>query len=381
MKIALVVPGGVDRSGEYRVIPALLALIARLSVHDEIHVFALRQETLPARWDLLGARVHNIGAARTTLRAIRAICAEHRTSAFHLVHSIWSGTPGFVAVAAAGILRLPSLIHLAGGELVALSDIGYGGGLGWKGRMREAAVLRAATAVTAASAPMIETLARLGVAAGRLPLGVDLDIWSPREPVRRDLGKPVRLIHAASLNRVKDQSTLLRALALLSESGTDFEMDIVGEDTLQGEIQALAVQLGLSQKVRFHGFLPQRRLLPLVEAAHLMIISSRHEAGPLAVLEAGVKGVPTVGTAVGHIAEWAPHAAACVPVGDSAALARITAEVISDEDRRLRIAREAVRRATQEDANYTARSFQAIYATLTARGDVPTKTTDADARS
>ncbi len=38
-----------------------------------------------------------------------------------------------------------------------------------------------------------------------------------------------------------------------------------------------------------------------------MIISSRHEAGPLAVLEAAVKGVPTVGTAVGHIAEWAPQ--------------------------------------------------------------------------
>jgi glycosyltransferase involved in cell wall biosynthesis len=381
LKIALVVPGGVDRSGEYRVIPALLALIARLSVRDEIHVFALRQETLPARWDLLGARVHNIGAANTGFRAIRAICAEHRTSAFHLVHSIWSGAPGFVAVAAARILRLPSLIHLGGGELVALSDIGYGGRLGWKGRVREAAVLRAATVVTAASAPMIETLARLGIAAKRLPLGVDLDIWSPREPVRRDIGKPARLIHAASLNRIKDQPTLLRALALLSESGADFEMDIIGEDTLQGEIQALTVQLGLSRRVRFHGFLPQRQLLPLVEGAHLMIISSRHEAGPLAVLEAGVKGVPTVGTAVGHIAEWAPYAAVSVPVGDSTALARMTAELMSDEDRRLRIAREAVRRATQEDADYTARSFQAIYATLTARSDVPAKTTDADARS
>jgi len=44
----------------------------------------------------------------------------------------------------------------------------------------------------------------------------------------------------------------------------------------------------------------------------------------------------------------------------------VTAEVVSDEDRRLRIAREAVRRAKQEDADYTARSFQAIYATLTA---------------
>jgi glycosyltransferase involved in cell wall biosynthesis len=378
VKIAIVVPGGVDRSGEYRVIPALLALIARLSVRDEVHVFALAQEPRPASWDLVGARIHNIGAGNTRLRAIRAICAEHRSSAFHVVQSIWSGAPGFVAVAAARILRLPSLVHVAGGELVALAEIGYGGRLSWKGQVREAVILRAATVVTAASTPMIEALARLGIAAKRLPLGVDLAVWTPREPVRRDASEPAKLIHAASLNRVKDQSTLLRALASLAEAGTEFDMDIVGEDTLQGEIQALTVRLGLSGRVRFHGFLPQRHLLPLVEAADLMIMSSRHEAGPLAVLEAGVKGVATVGTAVGHIAEWAPHAAVSVPVGDWAALARATAQVLGDEDLRLRIAREALRRATQEDADYTVRGFQAIYATLPARKAMPADSPDAD---
>jgi glycosyltransferase involved in cell wall biosynthesis len=380
MKIAMVVPGGVDRSGEYRVIPALLALIARLSLRDEVHVFALAQEPRPASWDLVGARIHNVGVGNARLRAIRAICAEHRLSAFDVVHAIWSAAPGFVAVAAARILRLPSLIHVAGGELVALAEIGYGGRLSWKGRVREAAVLRAASVVTAASAGMIEALARLGIPAKRLPLGVDLGVWTPREPVRRDLSKPAKLIHAASLNRVKDQTTLLRALASLAQSGMQFEMDIVGEDTLQGEVQALTVQMGLSARVKFHGFVPQRRLLPLVEAAHLMIISSRHEAGPLAVLEAGVKGVATVGTAVGHIAEWAPHAAASVPVGDWAALAGATAQVLGDEDRRLCIAREALRRATQEDADCTARGFQAIYASLTGRRSLRVDTPDADAR-
>jgi glycosyltransferase involved in cell wall biosynthesis len=381
VKIALVVPGGVDRSGEYRIIPALLALIARLSVRDEVHVFALWQETRPASWDLAGARIHNIGTGYTLLRAIRAIYAEHHSSAFHVVHSIWSGAPGLVAVAAARILRLPCLIHVAGGELIALAEIGYGGRLKWKGRVREAAILRAATVVTAASATMIETLLRLGIAAQRMPLGVDLDVWPTREPVRRDLSKSARLIHVASLNRVKDQPTLLRALAALSATGLDFHMDIVGEDTLHGEIQALAVRLGLSERVTFHGFLPQRRLLPLVQGAHLMIVSSRHEAGPLAVLEAGVEGVATVGTAVGHIAEWAPHASASVPVGDWAALARAVAEVLGDEDLRLRIAREALRRAAYEDADYTARGFQAIYANITARRSERTNAPDADARS
>jgi glycosyltransferase involved in cell wall biosynthesis len=366
VKIAMVVPGGVDRSGEYRVIPALLALIARLSLRDEVHVFALRQEAACARWDLAGAHIHNIGARATRLRAVRAICTEHRVAAFQVVHSIWSGSPGLVAAAAAKILRLPCVIHVAGGELVALSDIQYGGRLTRRGRLREAAVLRAATAVTAASAPMIEALARLGIAATRLPLGVDLTAWPPCAPVRRDAGTPARLIHVASLNRVKDQRTLLRALAALSSSGLEFEMDIVGEDTLQGEMQALAARWGLSATVRFHGFLPQRRLLTFIKQAHLMIMSSRHEAGPLAVLEAGVMGVATVGTAVGHVAEWAPQAAVSVPVGDWTALARAASQMLIDEDLRLRIARAAFRKATEADADGTARAFQAIYENLAA---------------
>jgi glycosyltransferase involved in cell wall biosynthesis len=366
VKIALVVPGGVDRSGEYRVIPALLALIVRLSLRHDVHVFALHQEVQPASWDLAGSRIHNIGAGNTRLRAIQAIRAEHRSSAFHAVQSIWSGSPGLIAVSAAKLLRIPSFVHVAGGELVALPEISYGGRLTWKGRMREAAVLRAATKVTAASTAMIEALGRLGVAAKRLPLGVDLNVWRPSEPVRRDLGRPARLIHTASLNRVKDQPTLLRAVASLAAAGLEFELDIVGEDTLKGEIQQLARHLGLSERVRFHGFLPQSNLLPLVQAAHVMVISSLHEAGPLAVLEAGALGVPTVGTAVGHIKEWAPDAAVSVPVADSTALARALTEMFCDEDKRLRTAREALRRATREDAEFTARGFQAMYGDFTA---------------
>lgn len=364
MKIALVVPGGVDRSGVYRVIPALLALIARLSLQHEVHVFALTQERHPDRWDLLGARIHNIGTGYTHLRAIRAICTEHRSSAFQVVQSIWSGSPGFIAVTAAKILGIPSFVHVAGGELVALPQIAYGGRLSWRGRAREAAVLRAATRVTAASAGMIDALAAIGVTASRLPLGADPKVWQAREPRRRDLNKPARLIHTASLNRVKDQATLLRALASLAESGLQFHMDIVGEDTLSGEIQQMSDRLGLSGQVRFLGFLPQRDVLAQMEAAHLMMISSLHEAGPLAVLEAGICGVPTVGTAVGHIEEWAPEAAVAVPVADPIALARATRAMLTDEDHRLRIGYEAMRRAGREDADFTARAFQTMYTGL-----------------
>ncbi|MBT2118302.1 glycosyltransferase family 4 protein [Dyella sp. LX-66] len=363
MKLALVLPGGVDRGGEERVIPAFLALIGQLAQRHEVHVFVLRQEPKPGTWMLRGATVHNIGDGRQRSRAIAAILAEHRRGPFDAVQAIFSGTCSLVAVAAAKLIRRPGLVHIAGGELIALPAIRYGGRQRWVSRLREAVTLRAAAAVTAASAPILASLQALGIDAQRLPLGVDLAAWPPLPPRRRASG-PARLLHVASLNRVKDQPTLLRALAALAAQGVAFQLDIVGVDTLDGEMQRLRHALDLDAQVRFLGFKTQRELRPLMEAAELLVMSSLHEAGPLVLLEAAVAGVPTVGTAVGHLAEWSPVAALAVPVGDHLELARAVRQVLEDEELRLRLAHEAQRRAVDEDAVYTAARFEALYRNL-----------------
>ncbi|MFI4885465.1 MAG: glycosyltransferase family 4 protein [Steroidobacterales bacterium] len=366
MKLALVVPGGVDRTGEYRVIPALLALIERLAMRHEVHVFALRQEPHPATWTLRKARVHNIGGGMTRLRAVQAILAQHRrVSGFDIVQSVFSGACGLVAVSAARLLRIPSLVHVGGGEPVDMPDIAFGGRRTWRGRWQETVVMAGATGVTAASEPELALLSRIGVAARRVPLGVDhVRDWPAREPVPRRPGEPARLIHVASLNRVKDQPTLLRAVARLASGHPEVRLDIVGDDTLGGEIQRLALALGLAERVRFHGFLTQRQLHPLMQQAHVSVICSRHEAGPMAVLEAAAVGVPTVGTAVGHIAEWAPDAAIAVPIGDAGALAVAIDGVLRDEPLRLRLAHAARVRAMSEDADHTAACFETLYSEL-----------------
>ena len=368
MKVALVVPGGVDRSGEVHVIPALLALIRRLAADHELHVFATHQEPTPGYWSLEGAHIHNLGLPRTARRALQAVWLEHRKAPFQVVHSIWAGACGALAVAFGALLRLPTIVHVAGGELVALEDIGYGGCRSWRGRLLQRAVLRNATRVTAASEPICALVAAHGVEAHRVPLGVDLQRWPTRPPVRRQRGGQPRLVHIASLNRVKDQGTLLRALRVLADRGCDFRLDVVGEDTLGGEIQALAAELDVARHIHFHGFLPQRELRPVIEGAHVAVISSRHEAGPLVVLEAAAIGVPTVGTAVGHLAEWSPRAALAVPVQDPAALAAALEAVLTDEELRLRLANEAHHRATLESAAYTARAFDDLYRQLSGCG-------------
>jgi glycosyltransferase involved in cell wall biosynthesis len=364
MRVAIVVPGGVDRSGEVRVIPAIVALIGRLAVDNDVHVFATHQDAAPDSWILEGARVHNIGVPRTLWRAARAVQREHRARPFEVIHAFWAGRHGAIAVSAAKLLGVPSVVHVAGGELAALEDIGYGGCRTLRGRILQRAVLRSATAVTCASQPIAVQIAARGVKAERLPLGVDVRHWPVRAPVRRRPDEPVRLLHVASLNAVKDQATFLRALGQLADAGRKFEVDVVGEDTLGGRVQALAEDLGLASRIRFHGFLPQRALRPIVEAAHVAVISSRHEAGPVAMLEAALSGVPTVGTAVGHLAEWTPHAALAVPCRDPAALARAIATLLDDEELRLSVASAAARNAAREDAAHTARAFNELYRRL-----------------
>jgi glycosyltransferase involved in cell wall biosynthesis len=160
---------------------------------------------------------------------------------------------------------------------------------------------------------------------------------------------------------VKDQFTLLRAAALLRNAGFRFRLDVVGVDTLHGSVQRHAQLLRLGSAVNFHGALRREQVRAFMDEADVLLVSSRHEAGPLVVLEAAVAGVPTVGTCVGHVAEWAGEAAVGVPVGDAEALARETVALLGDDARRLSLAREAQWRAVAEDADETARRFERIY--------------------
>src|SRR5712692_9994322 len=185
MKVGILVPGGVDREG-IKVIPVLLWLLRRLADRHEVHVFSLYQEPRPAIYQLLGATVHNVGARPVRLRALHMIYREHRRAPFDLLHAFWADPPGVLAAFVGLLLRRPVLLHLAGGELVSLPDIRYGGRLTRRGRALTRLALRGASHLTAASEPMLEQAARLGFRVERLPLGVDLQRWPLREPRPRD---------------------------------------------------------------------------------------------------------------------------------------------------------------------------------------------------
>ena len=358
-------------------IPALLALIERLARRHELHVFALAQEKTPSEYPLLGARVHNLGLAarslwpgQALLPVFRALLSGLRAHGpFDLAHAFWANNPGFLTACAARRLRIPFVLSLGGGELVAFPAIGYGSQLLLRERLKVRVSLRSAARVTVASGPMADLARRHGIEPAVVPLGVGAALFPESEASgsERDM-EPPRLLHVASLNRVKDQATLLRAFRRVAAERPDVRLDIVGEDTLGGEIQDTCASLGLAPRVTFHGFLPADAVLPFFLGARLLVVSSLHEAGPLVTLEAAACGVPTVGTAVGHVRDFgesAPECALAVPVGDDGALAAGILALLADGPRRHAMGDAARNWARAHDADATAAAFERIYTDAT----------------
>jgi glycosyltransferase involved in cell wall biosynthesis len=281
-----------------------------------------------------------------------------------LIHSLWFGATSSMGLLAGRALGAPLVASLGGGELVGLPQIGYGGQLRWRGRLHTALALRGARALTAGSRYALEPLLRRRPDAELLPLGAT----AAPAPHTRPAGPPWRLLHVASINRVKGPEVLLRALALARDElrlttgcGEPLELDWIGQDVLGGAAQSLACGLGLGRAVRFHGWRPHAEALGLCRQAHLYLQASHHESQGVAVCEAAMAGAPTVGTAVGLVAELAPTAAVAVPPGDAAALGRAIVSALADQQRREALGRAAQAWALAHDADWTASRFSEIY--------------------
>src|SRR5262245_34232775 len=148
MKIGLVVPGGVDPSGRERVVPALLWLIERLARRHDLQVFAVDYLPAPRSYDLLGARVHDLGRVTGPIGLRRFRIARRLTAAlrahgpFDVLHAYLGIPAGLATVYAAHRLHLPAVVTLIGGELTAIDDIAYGSQRRWIDRRAIRAILR-----------------------------------------------------------------------------------------------------------------------------------------------------------------------------------------------------------------------------------------------
>jgi glycosyltransferase involved in cell wall biosynthesis len=322
LKVALIIPG-FQSDAEDWCIPVFTNLARELSKEVEMHVFALRYPARRDRYDIGNVHVHSLGGGAIAGRRLPAVSllklwsdfrsaveAEHRRAPFAVIMGVWATEAGWLAMRVARRLGLPSLVHLAGGELIYVPQIGYGNyKRGLAGRL-VADTLRHADLLTVPSDPMRSALLRAGhVDSGKVidwAPGVDTDMFAPG-PSRTLQAKPFVFVSTGSLIAVKGHDLLVRALALTRAEvpDRDIRLRIVGEGPLAPALDQRIVQLGLKGYVSLDGEVAHDTLPLIYRDSDAFLLGSWHEAQCMAALEAMSCGLPWVGPPVGVLSDIA----------------------------------------------------------------------------
>ena len=369
MNIGLLTPGFSADEADWA-IPSLQNFVTTLARTDTVRVITLRYPSLYRPYTVGGAQVYpqGYGTAASGLKRLRLWQAAlwllrrlHREQPFDMLHAAWSDETGLLATWAGRWLRIPSVSTITGGELVGFNDIAYGSQRSRFGHWTVGQAL-SADAVVVNSSHSQRLIGKAGYIVldsriQRIVWGVDTNLFRPTDMPR----DAKRLLHVGSLVGIKNQRMLLKALARLDES---VRLDIVGEGPLQTELQALAAELGIAARVHFNGPVTYRDMPNYYQQASLLVMTSRNEGVPMATLEAGACGLPTVSTAVGILPDY-PALGVTVPVDDDAALAAAIADLLADDTRRAVLGQSAYETVREQfSVEHTVEHYRELYAAL-----------------
>ena len=149
-------------------------------------------------------------------------------------------------------------------------------------------------------------------------MGVDLAVFRPdvrRWAVRPAGDRPVRRQPRTG----QGPGLALRVFAALAGDRPGLRLEVIGDGRLRGDLERLAGQLGVGDRISFLGQLPRAEMPARYRAATLLLVTSRHEGQSMVAVEAAASGIPVVGTRVGVLPDLG-SGALTVPVGDEAAL-------------------------------------------------------------
>jgi glycosyltransferase involved in cell wall biosynthesis len=183
---------------------------------------------------------------------------------------------------------------------------------------------------------------------------VELEEVVPARSIRTG-DRRTQLVLVGTLEQLyKSPDVLIGATARCVRDGLDLGLSFVGDGKYRPSLEAQCRELGISDRVTFHGTLPSGGAVRArLDEADLFVLASRQEGLPRAMVEAMARGLPCIGSTVGGIPELLAEED-LVPAGDVDALARKIREVVTRPGRmaemsarNLRTAREYTRGVLQ----------------------------------
>lgn len=190
--------------------------------------------------------------------------------------------------------------------------------------------------------------------------GTDLARFSP---ARHPRSGRFLIMSCGWLKEYKGFHYLLDALALLVERGIDATLDLAGDGPQKPFLERKARELGVRDRVAFHGFVDHERLADLYRKADAFALPSivmgsygRQDVIPNVLAEAMAVGVPVVGSRIGGVPELIDdgESGLLIPERDAVALADALERIWEDRALAQRLSakgREKVERIWSRERN------------------------------
>jgi colanic acid/amylovoran biosynthesis glycosyltransferase len=179
-----------------------------------------------------------------------------------------------------------------------------------------------------------------------------------------------RFVQVGRLIEKKGVPMSLRAFAKFADRYPESKFTVAGEGPLLTQLQELARQLKIDNRVSFTGFISQENLRELLYASHIFLQPSEtgrdgnQEGVPNSMLEAMASGLPVFATQHGGIPEAIENGVSgvLVPEQDHDALARALLDAVQDRQLLLRLARNGAEAVAEEfDQSTQVRRLENLY--------------------
>jgi glycosyltransferase involved in cell wall biosynthesis len=221
-------------------------------------------------------------------------------------------------VVLAQVLRVPVVLHCHGADLV--EDVR--GASPWRRRLIQAVFDGSACVLVLGGYWQDFVVGELGLPAGKVRV-----LWNavpdPGRPALPADGTTANILFLGRLGERKGVPELLAALADPRLQALPWRATLAGDGPVE-QYRALADGLGLNGRVAFTGWIGEQEAKERLAAADLLVLPSRHEGLPIAILEAMSHGLPVVATPVGAVSDAVRdgRTGLLVPPGDADALVR-----------------------------------------------------------
>jgi glycosyltransferase involved in cell wall biosynthesis len=177
------------------------------------------------------------------------------------------------------------------------------------------------------------------------------------------------LLYVGALTRRKNLERALEAFSLITKQMPAVRFVLAGSRTWQGTpVEAIAVRLGIEDRVVQTGPLADADLPPLYRGAVLFVFPSLYEGFGLPPLEAMACGTPVVCSNAASLPEVVGDAALMVDPTDVGGMAEAMRRVLADAELADDLRQRGLARAAQFTWERTARETVAVYERVVAEG-------------